>query len=349
MWHMSGTRPANAMEHLRLSSSEPIQLVVDADQAGWRLDQFLVLHFRDYSRVHLRRVITAGGVTVDGRGGKPSYRLKAGQRVVVRLPELPREAPRAENIPLEILYEDDWLAVINKPAGMVVHPARGHWSGTLVSALQFHFGGRLSQLGGPTRPGIIHRLDRDTSGAIVVAKHDLAHGKLATQFQRRTVEKEYFAVVVGCPDRDCDVISLPIGLHPRQREKMAIRRHDTDARPSETFYEVVERFEGFAAVRVLPKTGRTHQIRVHLTHVGCPVLCDRQYGGRAKITRGEIRGDPADKTVLLTRQALHARRLKLRHPGTGKPLEVTAPVAADIEAVLVELRRYRSATGGRGS
>jgi 23S rRNA pseudouridine1911/1915/1917 synthase len=322
-------------------SSEPVELVVSASQAGWRLDLFLVHHFPDYSRVLLRRAITAGGVTVDGEGAKPAYRLRPEQRVRAALPEIPRETPRAENIPLDVLYEDDWLAVVNKPPGMVVHPARGHWSGTLASALQYHFGGKLSSVGGSTRPGIVHRLDRDTSGAILVAKHDVAHGKLATQFQERSVRKEYFALVCGCPERDRDVIDRPIGVHPRNREKMAIRDDDATSRTAQTFYEVLERFEGFAALSVAPKTGRTHQIRVHLGHVGCPVLCDRQYGGRAKITRGEIRRDPEDAEVLLDRQALHARRLEFAHPDTGKSLGIEAPLPSDMAAVLAELRAYR--------
>jgi len=315
------------------------------EQAGWRLDVFLAHHFPSYSRVHLRRIITAGGVRVDDRGGKPSYRLHPGQRVRVTLPEIPREAPQPEPIPLEILYEDDWLAVINKPPGMVVHPARGHWSGTLASAVQYHFGGKLSTVGGPTRPGIVHRLDRDTSGVIVVAKTDLAHGILASQFQDRRVEKEYFAIVAGTPELDRDRIEQPIGSHPHEREKMAIRRDHPRSRWAETFYEVLERFDGFASVRIEPKTGRTHQIRVHLGHIGCPVLCDRHYGGRSRLTRGELRRDPSDHHVLLERQALHALRLAIAHPGTGKRMDFEAPLPGDIKSVLRELRQWRSGQG----
>ncbi len=325
-------------------SDEPIELLVDQTEADQRLDIFLAIHFQDYSRGHLRRVITAGGARVDGRGSKPAYRLHPGQHVTIVLPEIPRQSPRPENIPLDILYEDEHLVVINKPPGMVVHPARGHWSGTLASALQFHFGPALSQSGGPTRPGIVHRLDRDTSGVILVARTDQAHHKLAKQFQDRTIEKEYFAIVAGQPDCDRDFIDRSIGVHPRQREKMAIGRDDPAARSAQTFYQVQERFDGFAAVQVLPKTGRTHQIRVHLSHIGCPVLCDRQYGGRAEITRGEIRRDPQDGLVLLARQALHARRLRLVHPASGQPIEVEAPLPADLAGVLAELRQYR----GRG-
>jgi 23S rRNA pseudouridine1911/1915/1917 synthase len=320
----------------------PEELTVSPAEDGWRLDVFLAHHFTDYSRVHMRRVITAGGVVVDRKRAKPSHRLHAGEQVQVVLPEIPREGPHPEPIPLDILYEDDHLAVVNKPPGMVVHPARGHWSGTLTSALQYHFGGRLSTSGGPTRPGIVHRLDRDTSGVILVAKTDSVHGRLAGQFEARTIEKEYFALVVGRPERDRDLIDRPIGVHPQQREKMAIRRDETASRPAETFYEVVQRFDGFAAVRIVPKTGRTHQIRVHLAHVGCPVLCDRQYGGRAEITRGELRRDPQDTLVLLSRQALHARRLRFTHPVSGQPLEVEAPLPADMAAVLAALREYRA-------
>jgi 23S rRNA pseudouridine1911/1915/1917 synthase len=318
--------------------------VVKPEEAGFRLDAFLAYHFTSYSRVHLRRVITAGGVGIDNHGAKPAFRLKAGQQVSIVLPEIPREAPKPENIPLEVLYQDDHVIAVNKPPGMVVHPARGHWSGTLAGALQYHFGRTLSAGGGPLRPGIVHRLDRDTSGVILVARHDRAHSGLAAQFQKRTVEKEYFALVAGSPGLDRDLIDEPIGFHPHQREKMAIRRDESASRSAQTFYEVLERFDGFAAIRAMPKTGRTHQIRVHLDHVGCPVLCDRQYGGRRLITRGEIRRDQDDATVLLERQALHARRLKFIHPHTGEPLEIEAPLPADLAAVLAELRAYRAKT-----
>ena len=323
-------------------SSEPVELTVDAAETGCRLDAFLASRFPDYSRVLMRRVIMAGGVKVDGRGGKPSYRLKPDQRVSIRLPDLPRQSPRPENIPLEILFEDEHVVVVNKPPGMVVHPARGHWSGTLAGALQFHFGPTLSAAGGLNRPGIVHRLDRDTSGAILVARNDVAHAKLAKQFAARSIEKEYFALVIGSPPCDRDIIDCPIGFHPHVREKMAIRHDGGETRPAQTFYETLERFNGFSAVSAQPKTGRTHQIRVHLNHLGCPVLCDRQYGGRSQITRGEIRRDPADELVLLDRQALHARRLRFLHPVTGELIEVEAPLPADIAGVLDELRKYRS-------
>jgi 23S rRNA pseudouridine1911/1915/1917 synthase len=327
-----------------LSSDQPLELIVGPEAAGQRLDAFLAHELPKYSRVQLRKVIGASGVTVNGQGTKVAYRLSAGDRISIVLPPMNTAGPHPEEIPLDILYEDEHIIAVNKPPGMVVHPARGHWSGTLASALSFHFR-QLSSAGGPTRPGIVHRLDRDTSGVMVVAKTDPMHFALAAQFEARTTEKEYFAITAGVPDRDRDHVEQPIGVHPHQREKMAIRAGHGSSRDAATFYEVLERFDGFASVKVLPKTGRTHQIRVHLAHIGCPVLCDKLYGGRAAITRGELRrarvGQPPrpnDDEVILTRQALHARRIKLAHPATGDPIEFIAPLPADIESVLKALR-----------
>jgi 23S rRNA pseudouridine1911/1915/1917 synthase len=322
-------------------SDEPVEFIVAESEAGQRLDALLTVHFHNYSRGHLRRVISAGGVHVDNIGGKPAYRVRAGQTVRIILPEIPRQSPRPEAIPLEILFEDEDLVVVNKLPGMVVHPARGHWSGTLVSALQHHFGPRLSSSGGPLRPGIVHRLDRDTSGAILVARHDQAHHQLAGQFQSRSIEKEYFALVVGTPEMDSDIIDRSIAVHPVHREKMTTVRGTDVGRAAQTFYRVTERFRGFAAVQALPKTGRTHQIRVHLAHVGLPVLCDRAYGHRAELTRGELSGDVGDSAVLLNRQALHAHRLRFRHPRSGEPMEIEAPLPGDMVTTLEALRKYR--------
>lgn len=322
-------------------SAAPIEFIVAESQHDLRLDWFLAQQLPRYSRTFLRRVINAAAVQVNGKRVKASHRLSCGERITLTLPELPREGPQPEDIPLEVLYEDASLAVINKPPGMVVHPGKGNWSGTLTAALQFHFD-RLSSVGGPSRPGIVHRLDRDTSGVLVVAKHDRAHQALARQFEERTVSKEYFAIVAGRPDRDRDTIDLPIGLHPHQREKMAIRRGDPASRPAQSFYEVIQRFQGFASVTIRPKTGRTHQIRVHLASIGCPVLCDRAYGGRARITRGELCRRAEDDAVLLDRQALHASRLSFAHPDTGQPLDFSAPLPDDLQRVLQALIKYRS-------
>lgn len=322
-------------------SSEPVELIVDEEFADSRLDWFLAQQFPGFSRVQLRRAIDADGVRVNGKKTKASSHVHAGQRVSVLLPDIPQEGPQAEDIPLDVLFEDCQIAAINKPPGMVVHPAKGHWSGTLASALRYHFE-HLSSLGGPIRPGIVHRLDRDTSGVIVVAKTDEAHRQLALQFEQRTVDKEYFAIVAGRPDRDRDTIDQPIGPHPHTREKMAIRPSASASREARSFYEVVERFDGFATVRISPKTGRTHQIRVHLAHIGCPVLCDKQYGGRSLITLGELSRDADLQEPLLSRQALHAARIAFVHPTTGEPLEFVAPVPDDLERVIAALRQFRA-------
>jgi 23S rRNA pseudouridine1911/1915/1917 synthase len=322
------------------TAGETIELIVGENHVGSRLDWFLAQQLPQYSRVYLHRAINAVGVKVDGHRAKASHRLRAGDHVTMVLPELPRVGPVPEDIPLDVIFEDAEIAVINKPPAMVVHPGKGHWQGTLTSALAFHFE-NLSAAGGPSRPGIVHRLDRDTSGVMVVAKTDSSHMRLAEQFENRTTEKEYFAIVVGVPDRDRDLIDLPIGPHPNHREKMAVRRGHPDSRESQTFYEVIERFAGFAALKVLPKTGRTHQIRLHLAHIGYPVLCDRLYGGRARLTRGELSRDPSDEELVLDRQALHARRLKIVVPTSGQSMDFVAPLPADLTRTLDELRRLR--------
>ncbi|MGL6197281.1 MAG: RluA family pseudouridine synthase [Thermoguttaceae bacterium] len=329
-------------------------LTVKPNESGWRLDLYLAHYFPNFSRTHVRNAIMAGSVSIDldseeSSRGKPSYRLKPGQVVTFTPPELPREAPIPEDIPLDILYEDDDLVVINKPPHMVVHPSRGHWAGTLVGALAFHFAGKLSGVRGPTRPGIVHRLDRDTSGVILVAKNDEIHAKLAALFEEKRIQKEYLAVVIGTPSLDRDIIDLPIGLHTKSKEKMAIRRDDPEAKEAVTFFEVTKRYPGFSLLKVLPKTGRTHQIRVHLTNYGNPILCDKLYGGRSLITHEELIGkktialteDAAEGTILLRRQALHAHRLTFVHPGTGKELSISAPIPNDIQSVLDALEQRK--------
>lgn len=312
---------------------------------------FLAERLPTFSRALLQRAIEAGHVHVGEATCRPSLKLREGDVVTVLQLEVPREGPIPQDIPLDILHEDEAIVVVNKAAGMIVHPAKGHWDGTLAGALAHHFG-KMSQRGGPTRPGIVHRLDRDTSGVIVVAKNDQAHDLLAAQFKARTVEKQYLAIVAGVPQFDQDIISAPIGDHPTEREKKAIRPGHPSARDAVTHYEVVERFKGYALVRARPKTGRTHQIRLHLAHAGFPVLCDRLYAGRnpKKILEAELipRGQMGQDTQaagepLLARHALHAHRLMLNHPTTGARLEFEAPLAADLQLVLEALRRWRPA------
>lgn len=318
----------------------PQVLPVEGTAIGQRLDAFLVERFPQFSRMHLQRAIEAGGALVNHAPAKSSHKLRPTDVVTFTLPDLPRAGPQPEDIPLEILYEDNHLAAINKPPGMVAHPAKGHWRGTLAAALVHHFQ-QLSTTGGATRPGIVHRLDRDTSGVILAAKTDAAHLHLANQFERREVAKEYLAIVVGAPPLDRDVIDRPIGPHPYQREKMAIRHDHPAARTAQSFYEVRERFRGYTLLAIRPQTGRTHQIRVHLASLGCPVLCDRLYGGRAKITRGEIRDRRENDQILLARQALHAARLQLTHPATATPLSIQAPLPTDLETTLAALRQAK--------
>lgn len=319
----------------------PLEIVVGDEEASRRLDALLAERLAGFSRSLLKKAIDAGRVTVDGERRKPSHRLEPGEQVRIERLERPAEGPQPEAIDLDLIYEDDDLVAVNKPAGMVVHPAKGNWSGTLAAGLAHHFGDALSSTGGPTRPGIVHRLDRDTTGVIVVAKHDRAHERLAAQFADRSTEKEYAAIVLGEPDRDADVINEPIGPHPHIREKMAIRRDLPDARNAVTTFEVVERLRRCTLLRVTPKTGRTHQIRVHLAHLGNAVLCDKQYGGRSQITAGELAGGvpKPDEVPLLARQALHARRLRIDHPTTGERLTFEAPMPEDMQGVLEFMRR----------
>jgi 23S rRNA pseudouridine1911/1915/1917 synthase len=320
------------------SKSERLIVVTDAEDQI-RLDSFLVSHFSRHSRVRLQRAIARGDVLVDGRKAKSSTRLKPGQSVVCQPIEEPKEGPIPEDIPLDLIYEDEHLVAINKPPAMVVHPAKGHWSGTLTAALAFHFES-LSSIGGPTRPGIVHRLDRDTSGIILVAKSDQAHAALGQQFQDRTIEKEYNAIVTPAPDRDRDIIDKPIGDHPYQREKKAIRENHTSSKNAVSMYEVLERVNGFALVLVKPKTGRTHQIRVHMAHVGCPVVCDRLYSGRARLTIDDLNRD-GDQTLLIDRQALHARRIAFNHPVSGKRMELECELASDMSTLLDGIRNRK--------
>jgi len=306
-----------------------------------RLDQFLVGLIGQRSRSDIQRIIEGGGVTVNGQPAKSNRKIRPGDEIVVEVLDAPDPAGVPEDIPLNFLYEDEFMAVIDKPANMIVHPGRGkdNWHGTLVNALQFHFD-KLSRVGGSDRPGIVHRLDRDTTGVIVVAKDDLAHRNLALQFENRTVEKEYLAICYGVPDRDADIINRKIARHPGVREKMAIRDNDADAREAVTFYEVVERFPKHSLIRCKPKTGRTHQIRVHLDSIRLPIVADKAYSGRSVMTVGEL--DPAAEEPdepLISRQALHAHRLRIRHPRIHDWMRFEAPIPADMQRVLGMLRR----------
>ena len=307
----------------------PVQHTFRAEEhdAGQRLDLFLVAHLPGHSRTSLARQIDEGHVLVNGGHGRrvrPGLRLEPGDVVHVAL--TPRVEPYAapERIDLRILYEDEWLAVIDKPPGLTVHPGHAAKSGTMANALAYHFG-ELSQVQGPMRPGIVHRLDKDTSGVILVAKDDQTHHALASQFRERTVRKEYHAVVRGVVELDADLLSSPIGNHRTAPTRMAVRMDI--GRPSETYYEVVERFKRHTWVRCMPRTGRTHQIRVHMESIGHPLVNDRVYGNV----------EP-DLFALCPRQALHARSVTFRHPASADMLTFESPLPADMTALIEHLR-----------
>lgn len=320
-----------------------VDLLVQNKTAGLRLDHYLAQLFPDFSRSLMQKAIEAGCVLLNDGPVKASFKIRLGDRIKVWLPEPPRPDPAPENIPLEILYEDEHLAIVNKPFDMVVHPAKGNWSGTLVNALAYHFS-ELSKAGGEYRPGIVHRLDRDTSGAILIAKDEAAHRDLSMQFETRKVFKEYLAITAGVLDRDSDYIERRIGHHKYDRIKMTVTDDEDDGKDACTYYEVIERFRGFTFVRCQPRTGRTHQIRVHLDSVGCPVLADKTYGGRDSFRLSDL--DPRiaaeQDEMLMHRQALHAHRLRIFHPIKKEVISVNAPLPPEFEKTLAALRKYRA-------
>jgi 23S rRNA pseudouridine1911/1915/1917 synthase len=313
-------------------STEPqtIEFIVStSDLTAPRLDLWLTAQLPDFSRSRWQKSIAQGQVRVADRVcTDKQYRLKAGDRICVTIapPELLDLLPEA--IPLDILYEDDQLAIVNKPAGMVVHPSAGHSTGTLVHALLAHC--PLSSIGGVHRPGIVHRLDKDTSGAIAIAKTDLAHQHLQQQLQAKTARREYLGVVYGTPKVDSGTIDLPIGRHPVDRQKNAILSLDRGGKTAVTHWQIEERLRSFSLIRFRLETGRTHQIRVHANQIGHPIVGDPVYGTGRSIG------------VKLPGQALHARRLQLIHPLTGESIDVTAPMPDYFLTLLQVLRNRRS-------
>src|SRR5205085_7670719 len=300
---------------------------------GPRLDTYLAAHVPTFSRTRLKQAIEDGDVLVAGRTAKPAYKLRAGEQIELETPAPPVAEFQPEDIPLDIVYEDDALVVVNKPAGMVVHPAAGISSGTLANALAFHFQ-KLSTHSGTLRPGIVHRLDRDTSGLLVVAKTDQAHEHLAEQFRARTVFKSYVALVHGQVREEKGRIEQPIARDPRIRTRMGVVRN---GRPALSLYRVRRRFTRFTLLDVEIKTGRTHQIRVHLAWLKHPVVGDKLYGGG----RDQTIPDASLRAAVnaLGRQFLHAERLGFRHPQTGAWLQFTAPLPAELARLLDELEQ----------
>jgi 23S rRNA pseudouridine1911/1915/1917 synthase len=313
------------------------ELTVPPEAEGVRLDRFLADQWPDYSRTLLAGVIRDGLVTVEdlpAKKVKPALKLEAGQLITVQRPALEEASLEPEDIPLDVLYEDEAIIVINKPADLPVHPPKAGRGGTLANALLFHFE-KLS--GDPVRPGIVHRLDADTSGVIVCAKDDSAHFKLAKQFEERTVKKEYIAIVRGRMKDATGTIDKPIARHPDHYE---MQRVHPDGKPALTEFEVLEAWRRFSLLRLRPRTGRTHQIRVHLSAINHPVVGDRLYSRRPPLTRSEVLRHPPQpgEPPLIARQALHAAAIEFAHPRTGEVMRFEAPLPADMQRTLAALR-----------
>ena len=298
-----------------------------ADQAGERLDVFLVRQQPDFSRAHVQKLIREGSALVDGKMRKANYKLNDGARITLTIPEAEPVEIKAEDIPLDILYEDEDIIVVNKARGMVVHPASGVNSGTLVNALLFHCHD-LSGINGEIRTGIVHRLDKDTSGVMVCAKNDKAHVDLAEQIRTKSAHRIYRAIVHGNIKEEAGIIKGDIGRHLTDRKKMAIVQEN--GKPAVTHFKVLERFGDYTLVECRLETGRTHQIRVHMTSIGHSLVNDPKYGPR-KSTPFAIEG-----------QALHSLTLTLRHPSTGEEMRFEAPLPEDMQKILTALRDRRA-------
>jgi 23S rRNA pseudouridine1911/1915/1917 synthase len=321
------------------TSSQRIKLVVPHEQSGQRLDRFLVSHLTDLSRTRIQSLMEEGFVQVSGAARRPSYRVETGDHVTVEIPSQRAAGVEAEPIALEVLYEDQHLAVINKPAGMIIHPGAGADRGTMVAALLNRFDGLegLSTVGGPLRPGIVHRLDKGTSGAVVIARTDAAHRKLVEAFQLRTVQKTYLALLHGKLRADTGRIDLPVSRDLRRRSRMTARRRQ--GREARTDWRVLSRLDGFTLVAAALHTGRTHQIRVHFSALGCPVVGDTLYGAPRQERIG------TQLLPELDRNFLHAARLAFDHPATGQRLEIRAPLPPELIEYARALARATQANG----
>ncbi|MGD1907867.1 MAG: RluA family pseudouridine synthase [Leptolyngbyaceae cyanobacterium] len=293
-----------------------------------RLDRWLTAHLEDLSRNRVQKLIDWEYVTLNGqRCTNKKAAVQVGDAITITIPESKPLELTAEAIPLDILYEDAHFVIVNKPAGLVVHPAPGNMSGTLVNALLAHCGDSLLGIGGVQRPGIVHRLDKNTTGAIVVAKTDLAHRDLQAQMKAKTARREYLGVVYGAPKEESGTVNVPIGRHPQDRKKQAIAPHSKGGRYAVTHWQILERLGNFTLMRFRLETGRTHQIRVHGAHIGHPIVGDPTYGSGRSVG------------VNLPGQALHAEQLTLRHPATGEMVTAIAPLPDYFETLLNVLRK----------
>jgi len=321
-------------------SSREFDIHVPPGKVRERLDIFLTHHVENATRSKVRQAIDAGLVLVDGKTVKASYRISPGETIHVTIPKPPAPDVVAEEIPLEILFEDDHLLIVNKPAGMVTHPAYGNYSGTLVNALLYHCRARLSTLNDTTRPGIVHRLDKDTSGLMVVAKDDVTHARLAKQFSLRTIEREYWAIVWGrFGNKHSGLIEAALGRSKSDRKKIAV---SASGKSALTEYTVLEEFPYLSLVKLKLRTGRTHQIRVHLHHIGHPVFGDPTYGGRRIASGGteKLKKEEVQRFLkIIDRQALHAKTIGFNHPATQEHLLFSSELPADMAEVLGLLRQ----------
>jgi 23S rRNA pseudouridine1911/1915/1917 synthase len=304
-----------------------LEYLIDSNHNALRLDVFLTKSQDEFSRSRLKKLIELGHVFVNDSPAQAKQKLKAGDKIILNISEPSVSRIMPESIPLNILYEDEQILAINKTPGMVVHPAPGHSKGTLVNALLNHCSD-LSGIGGVARPGIVHRLDKDTSGIVLVAKTEVAHRALSRQFKDRTIKKTYLALVRGAVKSSSGIINTSIGRHKTNRKKMTAS--DNQGRQAETCYKVLETFGHFSYLKLFPKTGRTHQIRVHLASIHHPVLGDKLYGG---ILTGPY--------LKIDRQALHAFKIEVTHPTSQKSLTLEAPIPIDIENYLVAYRQKK--------
>lgn len=302
---------------------EPIRLRASEESKNQRLDAFLASSLDGLTRSQATRLIESGEVAVNGRAVSKSYKLAGGEDIAVTLPEPEPVEAVPQDIPLDVVYEDADVIVVNKPSGMVVHPAPGHPDGTLVNALLYHCAGTLSGIGGALRPGIVHRIDRDTSGLIIAAKNDAAHQYLSAQLADHTLARTYECIVVGSLREDRGTVDAPIARHPTDRKRMAVV---AGGREAVTHWEVIARYPGYTHVRCRLETGRTHQIRVHMAYIGHPILGDTVYGAKK-----EVPG--------LTGQCLHAVGLRFLHPRTHEIVELSCPLPEEFTRMLQKIRK----------
>jgi len=327
------------MSSNELNNNEALILHVGAAIKERRIDKYLHGRFSNYSRAIIQNIIKAKAVKVNGKVVKASFRLSPGDEIELTLPQLPTREILPEKIPLDIIYEDDSLIILNKQADLIVHPARGNINGTLVNGLAYYCE-KLSTGLGKLRPGIVHRLDKNTTGVMIVTKNDDAQTKIAKQFENRTIKKTYLAIIHGTPELDADRINAPLGIHPRKREKYAVR-HET-GKESTTFYQVLEKFRGFSLLELTPKTGRTHQLRVHLSYIKHPVVADDMYGGKLVYPWQIKDQQPAAQDPIINRCALHAHSIEFKHPETDQLVKFEAPLPKDMQNMLDLLREYRT-------